>query len=153
MTNESDHNNMGGTVARKERVSVIDDFTKKEVAEEEVRAISLVVEGTEYELDLTDDSVKTLYAALGPFIDGVTPVPPKQSRVAQSAESRERSRRLRTWWWSAADAGMKQSNGLPLPPPSDRGRIPKAVIELYDASNGEIPAETPPPKKTTRSKK
>jgi len=151
MSNESDYNNMGGRVARKERVSIIDDFTNKEVTEEEVRAVSLIVEGVEYELDLTDDSVKALYAALGPFIDGVTPVPPKQSRVAQSAESRERARRVRAWWHAAADVGMKQSNGLPLPQPNDRGRIPKAVLELYNASNGEVPTGTP--KKTTRSKK
>lgn len=106
------------------------DGTVLEVGSGETVLFSL--DGTAYEIDLTDENAAALRDALGPFISagrsvsargGSVPAPRGSTGRAQKRTGQRDYAPVRAW---------AAQNGYTL---SERGRIPAAVLEAYDAAN------------------
>ncbi|GAA3913957.1 Lsr2 family protein [Microbacterium invictum] len=97
-----------------------------EVGEGETVLFSL--DGTAYEIDLTDENASALRAALAPFTAAGRSV---SARAAQASSGRRVQKRsgqrdygpIRKW---AAENGYTVS---------ERGRVPASVLEAYDAAH------------------
>ena len=115
-------------MAQQTTVRFIDDLDGSEAA----GTFDFSLEGRNYQIDLSDENAAKLRGALTPFIDvarkaggaGHRARTQRQTTVAdKSARSkREDTAAIREW---ARQHGHKVS---------DRGRIPKAVIEAYQAA-------------------
>jgi len=137
-------------MVRVTKVVIKDDFTGEEI-QGDARTVNLTLDGMTYELDLSDASYQELLTRLEPFIRNVAPVQAKvtrQRRVTTATAAspttidREQGRAMRRWWRAAYDAGMTLPNGGHIPTPSDRGRIPVSVVNLYHSSGGKVPNHT-----------
>jgi hypothetical protein len=86
---------------------------------------SFVWQGTEYEIDLSNKNFKAFDKVLQPYIEAGTKVSKRSSgRRSSSASSSKRDfSAVREW---------AKANGHKV---SERGRVPKAVIEQYDAAH------------------
>jgi hypothetical protein len=109
-------------------VQVSDDLDGSANASE----VRFAFEGTEYAIDLSSKNRKNFEKALRPYIEAGTKVSgrgPRTSRAARSKRSGASSVDL-----AAVRAWAKQ-NGHEV---SDRGRLPKAVLDAYTAASPEI---------------
>lgn len=124
-------------MARRILHQLVDDLdgTVLEVGSGETVLFSL--DGTAYEIDVTDENAAALRDALAPFI-----------AAARSVSARSGSATGRTGGSGSSGGDRKQkragqrdytpvrewasSNGYRL---SDRGRVPAAVLEAYDAAH------------------
>jgi hypothetical protein len=87
------------------------------------------LEGLEYEIDLSEDNLGVLRAALAPYVTagrrlGKT-TPPR--RPARPAASRPATAEIRAWW-------AKRWQQLGLPEPTRGGPLPRQVGDAYDAA-------------------
>jgi hypothetical protein len=110
-------------MARKIEVLLVDDLDGG-TAEE---TLTFSLDGAHYEIDLSTENADKLRTALQPFMEkgsrqtrqtgsrGVKPV--------RNSSNRERSHEIREW---AKNQGLKVN---------ERGRIPAAVIEQYQAAH------------------
>lgn len=110
-------------MARKIIETITDDITGEEGAE----TVTFSLNGKGYEIDLAAKGKEELERVLSPFIEAgrrakVTAGKGRQFVVADLSGKRELGP-VRTW---AAE------NGYNL---NDRGRIPKAVLDAYDAAH------------------
>lgn len=133
----------GATMASKTIVVYVDDVTGKEV--QDVRTVTLTHEGIAYELDMGPDTFAAYekaiekYRAAGRRIGRVTAQGGNVVRALPSSASKpdkEQNRAMREWW-------HRYGAGLGLPEASDRGRIPDAVQEAYNAHGGHEPRSLP----------
>lgn len=122
-------------MARRIVHQLVDDLdgTVLEVGSGETVLFSL--DGTAYEIDLTDDNADALRAALAPYIAAARSVSARggaSSSAARGTSSGPRRQKrsgqrdytpIRAW---AAE------NGYTL---SERGRVPAAVLDAYDAAH------------------
>lgn len=119
-------------MARRIVHQLVDDLdgTVLEVGSGETVLFSL--DGTAYEIDLTDDNAAGLRAAWAPYIAAARSVSARSvgTRTPGSAGRRTQKRSgqrdyapVRAW---AADNGYTVS---------ERGRVPAAVLEAYDAAH------------------
>jgi hypothetical protein len=109
-------------VAKQTTVTLIDDLDGSNADEQ----VAFMVDGKEYEIDLSATNSKKLREALAPFIAGArragggrrssTPV-----GAARAVVDREQNQAIREW---------AQKQGLKI---SERGRIPASVLEAYHA--------------------
>ncbi|GAA3195039.1 Lsr2 family protein [Actinocorallia longicatena] len=109
-------------MARETIVTLVDDLDG-EVADETV-AFSL--DGTNYEIDLSNENAGILRERLADFVEHARRAPrsgSKASKPARSHSNRERSTDIRSW---ARGQGIKVN---------ERGRIPASVVERYDAAH------------------
>lgn len=125
-------------MARRIVHQLIDDLdgTVLEIGSGETVLFSL--DGAAYEIDVTDENAAALRDALAPFI-----------AAARSVSARSASSPHRTGGSASASAGARKqkrtgqrdytpvrawaaSNGYTL---SERGRVPAAVLEAYDAAH------------------
>jgi Lsr2 len=120
-------------VAQQVSVTLVDDLDGSEAAE----TVTFGFDGRTYEIDLSDDNAARLRDAFAPFVaaarkagsggSGGTrrgrrqPVAQEEPRPARS--TREQTAAIRQW---------ARENGHQV---SERGRIPKAVIEAYQAAS------------------
>lgn len=109
-----------------QRVSIIleDDIDGGEASE----TISFAVDGTNYEIDLNEQNANALRDALQPYIKHgrrqVRPATRRQRRgAAANSNDGPSAADIRAW---------AQANGHQVP---ERGRIPAAVREAYEAAN------------------
>ena len=86
------------------------------------------LDGIAYEIDLTDDNAAALREAFAPYIAAARTVSRSASAGGGAARKRRRSGQQD---YSAIRAWAKQ-NGYTV---SERGRVPAAVIEAYEAAN------------------
>ena len=86
------------------------------------------LDGIAYEIDLTDDNAAALREAFAPYIAAARTVSRTASTGGGAARKRRRSGQQD---YSAIRAWAKQ-NGYTV---SERGRVPAAVIEAYEAAN------------------
>jgi hypothetical protein len=93
------------------------------------------LEGRNYQIDLSDENAAKLRDALAPFIDVARKAggrssrrPGRTQRQTAVAEKPARSTRQDT----SAIRGWAREHGHQV---SDRGRIPKSVIEAYQAAS------------------
>ncbi len=118
-------------MAQQTTVRFIDDLDGSDA----VGTFDFALEGRNYQIDLSDDNAAKLRAALTPFIDAARKAdgrssgrgraraqrPTSEEKPARS--SREETAAIREW----ARANGHQVN--------DRGRIPKVVIDAYQAAS------------------
>jgi hypothetical protein len=90
--------------------------------------VRFAFEGTEYTIDLSSKNRKSLEKALRPYIEAGTKVSGRGSRTSRSARSKGSGdssvdlAAVRVW---------AKQNGHQV---SDRGRLPKAVLDAYTAA-------------------
>ncbi|MEU6723340.1 Lsr2 family protein [Nonomuraea wenchangensis] len=102
---------------------LIDDLDGGEANE----TVSFAIDGSSYEIDLSDLNAKKLRDALSPFVQharraGATTTR-RRTRGGSRAMTREKSSEIRQW---------AKSRGLPV---SERGRIASTVVEQYEAAH------------------
>jgi hypothetical protein len=108
-------------MAQKFELFLVDDLDGGK-ADETVR---FSFDGRSYEIDLSAANAERLRASLQPFVAAARNARPADRRSAgrRTTGSRARSAEIRTW---------ARTRGINL---SERGRIPAAVVELYDAAH------------------
>ncbi|MFD9960045.1 Lsr2 family protein [Amycolatopsis sp. NPDC058986] len=129
-------------MAQKVLVQVLDDIDGSEADQ----TVPFSLDGVDYEIDLSQDNAEELRDLLAQFVSAGRRVGGRKVRstVAQSPgsvsgggsvspEDRERSRAIRAW---------ALENGFEI---SDRGRMPREVIEAFEAAEAK-------PVKTTRKR-
>jgi len=114
-------------MSRKQITQYIDDLDGTVLDEGEAKTIRFSLEGRSYDIDLSEPNAQKLRDALAPFIEAATPV----STVAKSARSRAQRGASRTSDLAAVRSWANE-NGYKV---SDRGRVPAAVVEAYDAAH------------------
>jgi hypothetical protein len=115
-------------MAQQTTVRFVDDLDGSEA----VGTVTFALESRAYEIDLSDENTDKLHEALAPFIEHARqigrgsgrgrgrrqPAPEKHTR-----SNREQTQAIREW---------ARQNGHQV---SDRGRIPKSVIQAYQAAS------------------
>ncbi len=115
-------------MARRVQVILSDDFDENLPADE---TVSFSLDGTSYEIDLTEKNAKELRDALSRYVSAARKVG-RGSRGASSGGraratggrmDREQAGAIRDW---------ARKNGHQV---SDRGRIPASIAEAYEAAH------------------
>jgi len=108
-------------MAQKVSIILVDDIDGSEANE----TVSFALDGTSYEIDLTDANAAALRAAFAAFVGHGRKVSGRKSsgRKATSSDMGPSARQVRDW---------ARSNGFTVP---DRGRIPGEVRDAFDAAN------------------
>jgi hypothetical protein len=114
-------------MAQQTTVRFVDDLDGSEAS----GAFDFSLDGRNYQIDLSDENVARLRAALTPFIDAARKAGGRgagRARRQPGAEKHTRSGReeihaIREW---------ARQHGHQI---SDRGRIPKSVLAAYQAAN------------------
>jgi len=125
-------------MARRIVHQLVDDLdgTVLEVGDGETVLFSL--DGVAYEIDLTDENAAALRDAFAPYISAARSVSARSGAGSRSAQS---SRGSSSGGRTQRRAGQRDyapvrewaaKNGYSL---SERGRVPAAVLEAYDAAN------------------
>ena len=111
-------------------VQVTDDLDGSANASE----VRFAFEGTEYAIDLSSKNRKALEKALRPYVEAGTKVSGRRSAATRSARPK-RSGNSGNSGNSAVDLAAVRAwakeNGHQV---SDRGRLPRAVLDAYSAS-------------------
>jgi len=87
-----------------------------------VKPVSFSIDGTTYEIDLTNGELADLHKALAPYIRAARQVTGKRSANRQRPNKPDLDR-IREW---------ASANGYTVAP---RGRIAQKVIDAYDTAN------------------
>jgi Lsr2 len=115
-------------MAQQTTVRFVDDLDGSEAS----GTFDFSLEGRSYQIDLSDENAAKLRDALAPYVDAARKAggrsrgrAARQTTVAEkpARSSREETAAIRQW---ARDNGHQVS---------ERGRIPKSVIEAYQAAN------------------
>ena len=116
-------------MAQQTTVRFIDDLDGSDTS----GTFDFSLEGRQYQVDLSDENAAKLRDALAPYIDVARKAGsrsggrgrPRQTAVADkpARSNREETAAIRAW---AREHGHQVS---------DRGRIPKSVLEAYKAAN------------------
>ena len=115
-------------MAQQTTVRFVDDLDGSEA----VGTVAFSLENRAYEIDLSDENTDKLHEALAPFIEHGRQVSrgPGRGRAQrqpatekQTRSNREETQAIREW---------ARQNGHQI---SDRGRIPKSVIQAYQAAS------------------
>jgi nucleoid-associated protein Lsr2 len=108
-------------MAQHTTVELIDDIDGTEAA----GTITFGVDGTSYEIDLSEKNADVLRGNLGRYIEHARRLQrANRNRPARRQRDRERSAAIREW---AKQQGMDVS---------ERGRIPASVVDKYEEANG-----------------
>lgn len=108
-------------MAKTTTIEITDDLDGSKNAEE----VSFSFRGTDYTVDLGKKNVTAFEKALKPYLQAATKVSKSESRKRRSTKAPRTSGDLASIREWAKSAGLEVS---------DRGRIPKAVREQYDAA-------------------
>jgi hypothetical protein len=109
-------------LAQRVQVQLVDDLNGEE-AQETVR---FGFEGTEYEIDLTEENAGKLRSFMSEYVEKGRKASGKRSQGSPKApgqSKREDTQRIRQW---------AQDNGYN---PSSRGRITKSIVDAYNEAN------------------
>lgn len=103
---------------------LIDDLDGGEANE----TVSFAIDGSSYEIDLSEGNAKKLRAALSPFVKSARKSGPavarrRGGRGGSRQMSRELSSEIRAW---------AKQHGLQV---SERGRIAKTIVDKYEAAH------------------
>ena len=116
-------------MAKKETVTVAftSDLSGKEITDNDAPTVTYGWDGTTYEIDLTTDEAGKFYKAVEKYIaasrKASRPVGRKTRTKAAASTGGPSAAEIREWG---------KSNGYDVP---DRGRIPGAVRDAFDAAN------------------
>jgi hypothetical protein len=116
-------------MAQQTTVRFIDDLDGSDA----VGTVTFSLENRAYEIDLSDENTDKLHDALAPFIEharkaGGPGGRARTQRQTKVADKSDRSKRKDT----AAIREWARQHGHKV---SDRGRIPKSVVEAYQAAS------------------
>jgi hypothetical protein len=117
-------------VAQKVETRLVDDLDGSDAAE----TVSFAFEGREYEIDLSQDNAARLRDGLAEFVaaarrtGGGNRRAPAARSASRSTYDREQALAVREW---------ARANGFEV---SERGRIPRIVIEAYEQRGSEVTA-------------
>jgi hypothetical protein len=95
------------------------------------REVRFAFEGTEYTIDLSSKNRKALEKTLRPYIEAGTKVSGRRSGATRSARAKRSGNSGNSAVDLAAVRAWAKENGHQV---SDRGRLPKAVLDAYTAS-------------------
>ncbi len=114
-------------MARKVVVELVDDLDGTPIEEGAGGTVTFALDGVTYEIDLAAHSRQKLTDALAPFIAagrraGGSQAPVRKRGAARASSGRDLNA-VREW---------ARANGHEV---SNRGRVPAAVLEAYDAAN------------------
>lgn len=109
-------------MASKVQIVLIDDIDGGEAD----ATVSFSLEGTNYEIDLSEANAEGLREALAPYIDAGRRVAGSKRAGRRSAAATSRGNR------SAEIRAWAQANGIEV---SARGRIPADVVAKFDAAH------------------
>lgn len=114
-------------MARRIVHQLVDDIdgTVLEIGEGETVSFSL--DGTAYEIDLKDDNAAALREAFAPYVTAG-----RRTSAGRAARGTAAKRRTSSSSETAAIRAWAKDNGHAV---SERGRIPAAVIEAYNAAH------------------
>lgn len=113
-------------MAQKIKVLLIDDIDGSNAEE----TVSFSLDGVSYEIDLSKGNAKKLRDSLAPHIGAARRV---GGRAGRPARGRTRAKAATTNGDRVAEIrAWAKSKGLKV---NDRGRIPAAIVEKYDAAN------------------
>jgi hypothetical protein len=115
-------------MARRIVHQLVDDLDGSILDVGEGETILFSLDGTAYEIDLTDGNAAALRDAFAPYVSAARSI--SSSRGASSEASRRR-RRPGQQDYSAIRSWAKD-NGYQV---SERGRVPASVIEAYEAAH------------------
>ena len=116
-------------MARKEIIQYIDDLDGTTLHEDDVKVVRFGYQGRNYYLDLSAANAEKFDEMIRPYIDKAhadVSAPATRARRGSnrnSTKQRERNRIIRQW---AKDRGMTVA---------DRGALPKAIIDEYEAAH------------------
>jgi hypothetical protein len=88
------------------------------------------LDGTAYEIDLTDDNAAALRELLVPYLAAARQIGSSRRPVGVSTPQRKRRRAGQQDYSGIRD--WAKENGFTV---SERGRIPASVVEAYDAAH------------------
>lgn len=118
-------------MARKTIVTLVDDLTNEEIPENGGETVTFSLDGKTYELDLTHDNARSMRDTMGQYV--------KVARMANLGHEKRRGPRLHSAGGrtnrdeSKAIRQWARSQGEQVP---DRGRIPAALMERWEALSG-----------------
>ena len=115
-------------MARRIVHQLVDDLDGTVLDAGEGETVRFSLDGTAYEIDLTDGNAAALRDALAPYVSAARSI--SSSRGA-SAETSRRRRRPGQQDYTEVRAWAKD-NGYQV---SERGRVPASVIEAYEAAH------------------
>ena len=117
-------------MARKVQVILSDDLDDSISADE---TVSFALDGTTYEIDLSEKNANEMRDVLGKYVSAARKVSSRGTRASGAGRSRatggggrmdrEQAGAIREW---------ARKNGHEV---SDRGRIPAAVVEAFEAAH------------------
>jgi len=115
-------------VATRVHYTVVDDL---DASTDGVGTYRFALQGVEYEIDLSEDNLDKLRAALAPFIAAGRRLPKAKTaarRPAGSSPGNSDAPLIRAWW-------ATHQQELDLPPHRPRGWIPPKVRDAYRAAH------------------
>jgi nucleoid-associated protein Lsr2 len=109
-------------MARRIVVRFTDDLRGAEIAAGKGETVTFSLDGWSYEIDLTARNASGLRKALRPYVEAGRPIKTSRRRPVRTRVAAD-TRTVKQW---------ARANGYSM---RDRGRIPKAVIDAFDAAN------------------
>ena len=106
-------------MAQKVTITLVDDLDGSEGAE----TVSFGLDGTSYEIDLSEKNAAKLREALAGYVGHARKSGRAKGRTKAATNSGPSARELRDW---------ARSNGYEV---SDRGRVPEEVRQAFEAAN------------------
>ena len=115
-------------MARKVQVILSDDLDENLSADE---TVSFALDGTNYEIDLSDKNAKEMREALSRYVQAARKVGRASGRASGGGRSRATGGRMdREQAGAIRDWARKNGHAV-----SDRGRIPASVVEAYEGAH------------------
>jgi hypothetical protein len=109
-------------VAQRTKVLIVDDLDGTELPDGQGQSIAFSLDGVSYEIDLSNKNADQLRKDVKRYTDAARKVS-RRSPTPSPRKSREDTAEIRAW---------AKSNGHEV---SERGRIPSAVIQAFEAAN------------------
>lgn len=110
-------------MAQKVTVAYYSDLSDKAITDNDAPTVSFALDGTNYEIDLTDAEQETMRKALAKYIEAGKKVTGSRGGRKPTKSASGNAAEIRAW---------AKSNGHKVP---DRGRIPAEVREAFEAAN------------------
>ena len=111
-------------MAQKTFVQLVDDLDGMPIADGEGRTVAFALNGTSYEIDLSDAHAEELTDALAPYVSAGRKTGRKTSSGSAGPKSNPAElQKIREW---------ARSNGHDV---SDRGRVSGTIRDAYDAAH------------------
>jgi len=115
-------------MARKVQVILSDDLDENVPADE---TVSFALDGTNYEIDLSDSNAREMRDALSRYVQAARKVGRASGRASGGGRSRATGGRMdREQAGAIRDWARKNGHQV-----SDRGRIPASVVEAYESAH------------------